>query len=95
MEEMHEKVLPQIRLVLPPGATEQDAARAASEMISNVLAIEYFEILNIELIEAGPMETPFGMRMAKKFLIAYRELSKQEAGEVVYVHPDYDRLVKS
>jgi len=94
MEEMYEKILPQIRLVLPPSATEQDAKIAASDMISRVLKVKYFKILNIELLEDGPMETPFGTRIAKLFLIAFQELSKQEAGEVVWVHPNYDKHVK-
>lgn len=87
---VHEQRLPQISLVLPLTSTEEDARAVAHDLISNGMDIDRFEILHVELMEEGPIETKNGIRKGKRYLVAFRQLY----GEVIFVHPEFDELIR-
>lgn len=86
---VQEQPLPQFRIVLPITATEEDAEHFARKVISDQLDISNFEIVDVTLIHEGKIETPFGPKAGRKFLIAFQEIE-----EVIYTHPNYDKIVK-
>lgn len=86
---VHEQRLPQITLVLSPSSTEDDARAVASDMISNGLDIERFEILHIEMMEEGTIQTKNGMIKGRRYVVAFRQLY----GEVIFTHPDFDKIM--
>lgn len=86
-----EQILPQISVVLPTSSTEEDARAAARDLISNVLNLDFFEILHIELTEEGILKTKEGVKEGKRYRVAFRQLHE----EVIYVHPDYDKIINS
>ena len=76
-------------VVLPPTSDTSDARAKADELIRDRLGIENFEIMLVELEEEGQVATPGGIVQGKRFRVAFR----QTHGVVVYVHPDYDKIV--
>jgi len=88
MEELHQEIrLPHIFVVLSLSSTEDDAKSEAHDRLSEVF--NSFEILHIELVEEGLLQTRSGPKIGKRYQIAFRELH----GEVVFVHPDYDSIM--
>lgn len=87
---VHEQRLPHVCLVLPVTSTEDDAREAARQVISDRLDISKFEILHVELIQSGLIPTPDGVKEGKRYRVVFRQLH----GEIVYVHPEYDAIMR-
>ncbi len=81
---------PQLSVVLPHSSTEDDAKEAATDIIENGMELIHFEIMSVLLVETGKIQTPGGTRNGKRYLVAFRETD----GEVIYIHPDYYKLVQ-
>jgi len=88
--DVEEVRLPHLSVVLPHSSTEDDAKEAAADLIANSMKIAHFEIMSVILEETGTIPTPGGMRQGKRYLVAFRETE----GEVIYIHPDYYKLVQ-
>ncbi len=89
-ENVHEQRLPQVTLVLPLSSTEDDAKKAAHDLILHGLDLENFEILHVELMEEGEILTKAGLIEGKRYVVAFRQLH----GKVVYTHPDFDAIMR-
>lgn len=86
---VREQRLPHIMVVVPPTSDDSDARSMADEIIRDRLGIKNFEIMLVELDEEGQVATPGGVVEGRRYRVAFR----QTHGVVVYVHPDYDKIV--
>lgn len=84
-----EKRIPHVTLILPLSATESDARESAEDMIRNGLNLVSFEIVHVELLEEGLIQTPGGVKSGRRYAVAFRKTE----GSVIYVHPDYEQIV--
>lgn len=75
----------------PLDADESDARGVAECIIRDRLGIKSFEIVLVELDAEGLIQISGSVMRGKRFRVAFR----QTHGEVVYVHPDYDKFVKT
>lgn len=87
---VHDQRLPHLSLVLPLSSTEEDAREAARQVISDRLDISTFEILQVELIQEGMIHTRDGTKEGKRYRVVFRQIY----GEVVYIHPDFDAIMR-
>lgn len=88
---VQEKRIPHIMVSTPPDGNESDARGVAESIIRDRLGIKSFEIVFVELDEEGLIQISGAVMQGKRFRVAFR----QTHGEVVYVHPDYDKYVKN
>ena len=86
---VRETRLPHVMVVLPPNSEKSDAEAKAESLIREGLGIDNFEIMLVELDSEGQLQTPIGVVDGKRFRVVFRQTS----GVVVYVHPDYDKIV--
>lgn len=86
-----EKIAPTITFIMGPNSTESDAKSEGSRLIRDALDVERFKILNVSLEKEGLMETGLGPIKGRLYSIAFLELPFIE--EVIFIHPDYDRIV--
>jgi len=87
--EVREKRVPHVTIILPPSSTEDDAVEAATDLISDGLNVKRFDILHVEMVEEGEFKTAAGVLPGKRYIVAYLE----KLGEVIYLHPDYEKHV--
>lgn len=87
---VQEKRIPHIMVNTPFDSDESDARGVAECIIRDRLGIKSFEIVLVELDAEGLIQISGGVMHGKRFRVAFR----QTHGEVVYIHPDYDRHVQ-
>jgi len=75
--------------VLPSSSSKEDAKAAAAERISELLKGESFEVLVVELVEEGQIQTPIGVVSGKRYCVSFRKTQN-----VVYLHPDYYKVME-
>lgn len=86
---VRETRLPHVMVVLSPDSKESDAEAKAKALIRDDLGIDNFEIMLTELDYEGELSTPIGVVDGKRFRVVFRQTS----GVVLYVHPDYEKIV--
>lgn len=86
-----EQPIPHVSLILPLSANEADARQAADDMIRNGLQLKSFEIVHVELVEEGMIQTPRGVRKGRRYLVAFHRTE----GDVVYTHPNYKEILSN
>jgi len=90
-DEYIEEEIPCIVFTIGISDTEEDARRVGSNLIRNALNIEHFKILEVKLQEQGFIKTKNGTVSGRRYSVAFRETGA--IGNVVYVHPDYKKLL--
>lgn len=88
-------LLPQFRLVLPLDANPHEAwMHARARLVGKVLA-EKFHILRVVPGESGKIQTKNGLVDGRVFHVILSPKNPEEFDdeEVVYEHPDYDKIV--
>ena len=88
-------VLPQFCLVLPLDTNPHEAWMHARARLAGKILAEKFHILRVVPGETGNFETKTGLVHGKQFHVILRPNDPEDfPGEnVVYEHPDYDKLV--
>jgi hypothetical protein len=88
--EQEDLILPSISVVLPLSSSEEDAKAVASEKLSQLLEGDCFKILAVDLLEEGVISTPIGVTNGKRYMVSFLRTEN-----VVYIHPDYDKIMES
>lgn len=81
-------ILPSVSVVFPPSSSKEDARLAAAERITSLLDGKDFEVLVVELVEEGELQTPIGVVSGKRYVVSFRKTEN-----IVYLHPDYYEIM--
>jgi len=87
-QKQQEITLPSVSIVVPSTASTEDAVAEASERISLLLKGASFEVVAVDLIEEGELQTSVGVVVGKRFMISFRR-----SENVVFLHPDYHKIM--
>jgi hypothetical protein len=82
--------LPSISVVLSPESSKEDAEVAAIEKISGLVSRgQTFKIIHVEVIKKGDISTHIGIIDAVRYSVSF-----QIKENVVYIHPDFLKIMK-
>jgi hypothetical protein len=67
-----------------------DTIKAQARRSIKKLEGDRCEVVKIELLEKGVFDTPRGKYKGQKLLVYYRKVTDDD---ILFVHPDYEKLV--
>jgi len=84
-----EQQLPTFQMIVKEDV-EPDAIKAQARRSIKRLEGDRCEVVKIEVLATGVFDTPRGQYKGKKLLVHYRKVTDED---ILFVHPDYDKLV--
>jgi len=84
-----EHKLPTFQMIAREDASPETIKAQARRSIKK-LEGDRCEVVKIELLDTGVFDTPRGQYKGQKLLVYYRKVTDDD---ILFVHPDYDKLV--
>lgn len=79
--------LASVSIVAPCRISDEDVRTAAADRLSDVLKCG-FEIVAVDIVEEGEIETPLGVIKGVRYMVSF--IRKED---VIFTHPDYEELL--